>query len=253
MMVVSDEFRELRLQGTNKSHDDCMWYLDTRANSHMTGKRAFFHEIDENMKGRVKFGDGSTIPYEGKGNISITLKTGEVLIILNVLYLPDLKTNILSLGKLDDQGCKTILSSGFLTVYDKCDRLLTKTKKTSRNMYKMKININERFNLTEEEASEAWLWHTSFYTLQDMIRGNFVKGLPQFKTPGEVCAHCISGKHSRAPFSSSAYRAMNILELMHMDICGSISPQTLGGKRYFFLTVDDYSRCMWIALLKEKS
>ena len=40
---------------------------------------------------------------------------------------------------------------------------------------------------------------------------------------------------------------------MHMDTCGPISPQTVGGKRYFFLIVDDYSRCMWVALLKEKS
>ena len=144
MMVVSDEFGELLLHRKNDSQDDHMWYLDTGVSNHMTSKRAFFHRIDENLKGRVKFGDGSTIPYEGKGNISVTLKTGEVLIIPNVLYLPDLKTNILSLGKLDDQGCKTILSNGFLMVHDKSDRLLTKTKKTSGNMYKMKININER-------------------------------------------------------------------------------------------------------------
>ena len=38
-----------------------------------------------------------------------------------------------------------------------------------------------------------------------------------------------------------------------MDICGPISPQIVGGKRYFFLIVDDYLRCMWVALLKEKS
>ena len=38
-----------------------------------------------------------------------------------------------------------------------------------------------------------------------------------------------------------------------MDICGPINPHTLGGKRYFFLMIDDFSRCMWIALLKEKS
>ena len=131
MMVVSDEVGELLQQGTNDPHDDCMWYLDTGASSHMTGKRAFFHKIDENMKGRVKFGDGSTIPYEGKGNIFVTLKTGEILTISNVLYLRDLKTNILSLGKLDDQGCKTFLSSGFLKIHDKSGKLLTKTKKMS--------------------------------------------------------------------------------------------------------------------------
>ena len=133
----------------------------------------------------MKFGDGSTIPYEGKDNILVTFKIDEVLIIPNVLYLPDLKTNILNLGKLDDQGCKTILNSGFLTICDKFGRLLTKTKKTLGSMYKLEININEKCNLIEGETSEAWLWHKrffhqSFHTLQDMIRANLVKGLPQF-------------------------------------------------------------------------
>ena len=85
------------------------------------------------------FGDGPTIPYEGKGDIYVTFKTNEVMIILNVLYLHDLKTNILSLGKLDDQGCKTILSSGFLTVHDNFGTLMTKTR---GNMYQLKINMN---------------------------------------------------------------------------------------------------------------
>ena len=104
MMIVSNEFGELLLQGTNDSYDDRLWYLYTLASSHMTGKQSFFLQIDKNKKGRVKFGDGSTIPYEGKDNVSVTFKTREVLIILNVLYLPNLKTYILSLGKLDDQG-----------------------------------------------------------------------------------------------------------------------------------------------------
>ena len=68
-----------------------------------------------------------------------------------------------------------------------------------------------------------------------------------------ICAHCISGKHSRTPFSSSTHRALSVLELMHMNIFGPISRQTLGGKRYFFLIIDDYLRCTWVALLKEKS
>ena len=86
-----------------------------------------------------------------------------------------------------------------------------------------------------------------------MIRGDLVKGLPHFQNPNDVCANCILGKHSRASFPSLAYRTLSVLELMHMDICGLISPQTVGGKRYFFLIVDDYSRCMWVASLKEKS
>ena len=30
------------------TYDGRMWYLDTGANSHLTGKLAFFHKIDEN-------------------------------------------------------------------------------------------------------------------------------------------------------------------------------------------------------------
>ena len=107
----------------------------------------------------------------------------------------------MSLGKLDDQGCKAILSSGFLVVHEKFGKLLTNTNKTLENMYKLIINMNERCNLSEEEASEAWLWHKrichqSFYSLQDVISGNLVKELPYFRNQDEVCAHCISGKHS---------------------------------------------------------
>ena len=149
MMIICDEFGELLLQGASESYDNRLWYLDTGASSHMTGKKSFFHQINENQKGKVKFGYRSTIPYEGKGNISVTFKTDEVMIILNILYLPNLKTNILSLGKLDDQGFITILSCGFLKVHDKFSRLLTKTKKIARNMYKLKIDINERCNLTQ--------------------------------------------------------------------------------------------------------
>ena len=67
-----------------------------------------------------------------------------------------------------------------------------------------------------------------------------MKGLPNFQNSDEVCAHSISGKHSKAPFSSSTHRASNVLELIHMDICGLVNPQTLGGKRYYFLIVDAF-------------
>ena len=67
--------------------------------------------------------------------------------------------------------------------------------------------------------------HESFYTLKNMIRGNLVKGLPHFQNLNEVCAHIILDKHSRAPFSSSAHRALHVLELMHMYICGLINQQ----------------------------
>jgi hypothetical protein len=39
---------------------------------------------------------------------------------------------------------------------------------------------------------------------------------------------------------------------MHTDLCGPITPPSPGGKKYFPLVVDDYSRYMWLELLKSK-
>jgi len=41
--------------------------------------------------------------------------------------------------------------------------------------------------------------------------------------------------------------------LVHGDICGPVTPATPGGKKYFLLLVDDYSRFMWLLLLEAKS
>ena len=37
------------------------WYLDSGANNHMTGSKAAFSELDDDVTGTVKFGDGSKV------------------------------------------------------------------------------------------------------------------------------------------------------------------------------------------------
>lgn len=45
---------------------------------------------------------------------------------------------------------------------------------------------------------------------------------------------------------------MTALELIHGNLCGPITPATPGGKKYFLLLVDDFSRYMWVELLLSK-
>jgi transposase InsO family protein len=80
-----------------------------------------------------------------------------------------------------------------------------------------------------------------------------VHGLPLVDEADRICEACLAGKHRRAPFPRQALnRAKDVLELVHADLCGPISPATPGGKRYFLLLVDDKSRHMWLYLLKTK-
>lgn len=41
--------------------------------------------------------------------------------------------------------------------------------------------------------------------------------------------------------------------LLHVDLCGPVSPSTLAGNSYFMLIVDDHSRMMWVYIMKAKS
>ena len=55
------------LQGSQEENlSKNSWYLDTGASSHMTSKRSFFYSLDETLQGSIKFGDESSVRYEGK-------------------------------------------------------------------------------------------------------------------------------------------------------------------------------------------
>ena len=97
----------------------------------MTGKKNLFYELDETYKGNVTFGDDSRISIEGRGKILLNSKGDTQISLMNVLYTPKLKANILSLGCLDEQGCQITLGKGVLTIRDENGRLLTTIKRSS--------------------------------------------------------------------------------------------------------------------------
>ena len=43
------------------------------------------------------------------------------------------------------------------------------------------------------------------------------------------------------------------LELLHMDIFGPVAYISLGGNKYGFVIIDDYSRFTWVFFLRDKS
>ena len=83
--------------------------------------------------------------------------------------------------------------------------------------------------------------------------GKMVTGLPQIKEVDELCDSCLAGKQRRSAFPAQARcRVVDVLDLVHGDICGPITPMTPSGNRYFLLLVDDMSWYMWLCLLASK-
>ena len=60
-------------------------------------------------------------------------------------------------------------------------------------------------------------------------------------------------KITKTPFSGTMKRANDLLEIMHTNVCGSMSVEARGGYRYFLTFTNDLSRYGYIYLMKHKS
>ena len=71
-----------------------------------------------------------------------------------------------------------------------------------------------------------------------------VEGLPKFgKVEKKICDTCQMGKQTKA-----SHHKMNViatshcLELLHVDLMWPTRTESLGGKRYIMVIVNDFSR-----------
>ena len=68
----------------------------------------------------------------------------------------------------------------------------------------------------------------------------------------DTCDHCLAGKAKRVSFKHSSLRQESVLELVHSDVCGPLKVRSIGGALYFVTFIDDYSRKLWVRMLKSK-
>ena len=163
LMAVVEEVSDLLLHGSEgASSDPALCYLDTGATNHMTGCQEFFNDLDETTTGFVKFGDNSRIQIKGKGAIEVNQKDGGTLRLCNVLFVPKLEANILSLGRLDEEGYRMIMGEGKLTIFNPYGQLFAEVHRSSERLYLLKLNIIDQCLITSEDTTEEWLWHCRF-------------------------------------------------------------------------------------------
>nr|GEY38201.1 putative Gag-polypeptide of LTR copia-type [Tanacetum cinerariifolium] len=102
-------------------------------------------------------------------------------------------------------------------------------------------------------------------------REEFHKGIPELGHPADqvlatmhndlkisktasvpVCEVCHRAKQSRKPFPLSDQKSKNLGELVHLDLWGPYKVTSREGYKYFLTIVDDFSRAVWVYLIKSK-
>nr|KYP66838.1 Retrovirus-related Pol polyprotein from transposon TNT 1-94 [Cajanus cajan] len=243
-----------------ESHKNETWYIDSGCSNHMTGYRDWLVNFDAKKKSTVRFADNRVIQAEGTGNVLVTRQDGRQAVIADVLYVPGMKSNFISMGQLLEKGFSMNMVCGFLEIYDTTKRMIMKAPLAKNRTFKVSLNTVESQCLSAATLSDdAWLWHLrlghlNFRDMSLLKSKEMLTGLPSIKIPKKVCDSCLISKQPRKSFSNfTTSKASKILHVVYSDVCGPIDTPSLGGNRYFVSFVDDLSRKVWLYLIKAKS
>ncbi|GJT92204.1 uncharacterized mitochondrial protein-like protein [Tanacetum coccineum] len=153
---------------SNIDDEDDVWYFDNGASNHMTGNYSYFSELNENIIGRVRFGDGSCVSIKGKGSILFQGKNGEQKLLKDVYYIPALRSNVISLGQATISGYDISIRGDFLTMRDSWGSLLIKVPRSANRLYKAQLNVGkEGTNEVGRESNEKVNPHSSSVTVHE--------------------------------------------------------------------------------------
>lgn len=137
------------------------WYLDSGCSNHMTYNREWLVNFDVTKKNRVKFADDSTWMVEGMGDIIIKRKNGSQTIIFNVLFVPAMKCNLLSIRQLVEKGYTVIMGNNDRAeLFDNHNKLILRSKISKNRTFQVSLEEIENLHcLTTVKKEESWLWH----------------------------------------------------------------------------------------------
>nr|GFA80385.1 retrovirus-related Pol polyprotein from transposon TNT 1-94 [Tanacetum cinerariifolium] len=235
----------------------CLWIIDSGCSKHMTGNRALLINFVEKFLRTVRFGNNDFVVIAGYGDVVIGSMT-----IKKVYYVEGLGDNLFSVGQLCDKGLEVAFrkSTCFVRNEDGVDLL---TGDRSSNLYTIALNEvasnSSTCLLANSSSSQSWLWHQRLShlnsaTINNLVKNNLVQGLPKMKFEKyHLCSICEQGKiHQKHHMSKTTFASKKPLYLIHMDLCGPMRVQSINGKRYVLVVVDDYSWYTWVFFLHSK-
>ncbi|GJV21789.1 putative ribonuclease H-like domain-containing protein [Tanacetum coccineum] len=184
--------------------------IDSGCSRHMTGNMSYLTNFEEIDGGYVAFGGN---PKGGKITGRGTIKTGN-LDFENVYFVKELKFNLFSVSQMCDKknsvlfnDTECIVLSPNFKLTDESHVLLKVPRKN--NMYSVDLkNIVPKGGLTylfaKATSDESKLWHRrlghiNFKTMNKLVKGNLVRGLPsKLFEIHQTCVACQKGKQHRA-------------------------------------------------------
>lgn len=254
-MIYQKRFNVCAMNGNNLSKKNNDWFLDSGSTGHLCNDRNMFISMNE-YKCDIQIADGNNVTSEGKGDIKLKCGSSESLTIKNVLFVPKLAMNLLSISQIVSRGNSVIFDKNGCKILDSNGEIM-ETASLESGMYKLDNveNIERCNSAVQSGKAEVWhrrLGHLNLQSLIDLKNG-MVHGISFDRNFIGDCEECVKGKAHRKSFPHSKNVSTSLLELIHTDLCGPMEVQSIGGKRYVLTFIDDKSKKCFTYFLRQKS
>ncbi|GKA90064.1 retrovirus-related pol polyprotein from transposon TNT 1-94 [Tanacetum coccineum] len=222
-----------------------LWYLDSGFSKHMMGDHSRLKNFVKKFTGTVRFGNdhfGAIMGYED-------YVIGDS-VISRVHYVEGLGHNLFSVIQFCDSDLEVAFRKHSCYVRDVNGVDLIKVNHGT-NLYTISAEDMMKYSriclLSKDLKNKSCLWHhrlnhLNFGTINDLARKDLVRGLPRLKFEKDhLCLACQLGKsqkYSHKPKSENTN--LEVLNTLHMDLCEPMRVQTINGKKYIIVIVDDY-------------
>lgn len=252
----------VEMKNLSQTNSEDEWLADSGASKHMSHRREWFTVLDKSAGDSfVQIGDNSRLRVEGRGSICVqALVNGkwEPRTLVDVLFVPELKKNLMSIGALTSKNFKAVFDSDKLEIH--ASQVIAVGVRKKNQCYKMifKTEINQEVaNVTVGDSAKLWherMGHISFHTLKEMADSGLIPGLKINNLDGLFCEMCQFGKLHRRPFKTNLQeRAAKPGDSIHMDLCGKMTHSSVSGANYFLLFKDDCTSYRTVYFIKHKS
>jgi transposase InsO family protein len=218
--------------------------LDSGATGHYLKHRSYFTTF-QTYSSTVYAANGSAIPILGEGSATINTPTGQIKI-AQAYFVPDLSNSLLPLTHYLQRGYTLSPSDSGTQFCFKKDSHILCTGTTSESVLTIDTITPRAFaTLADPIILHNSLGHPSLPYLK--------AAYPELSIKDLQCNNCDLAKMHQQPFPGHFPKVDGLLDCVHMDLCGPITPATRGGNRYFLKIVDGHSKFRFIFPMPSKS
>ena len=168
------------------------WLIGSGCTNHMSYYQGLFKELEKTVTSKVRIGNGAYLVVKGKGTVAIEGHTG-LKLISNVLYVPEINQNLLSVGQLLEKGYKMLFEDNHYMIVDAQGREESIVQMKDKS-FAWDLMQEEQAAIHKEE-SNTMLWHKRLghfhhITLLFMKKNNLGEGLPKLEVKPPTCVAC---------------------------------------------------------------